>query len=192
VAAFRAALDLGADGVELDVHPTADDVLVVRHDPTVAGGAIAELDLRELRAGAPEVPTLAEALDAGAGSLVDVEVKHATQGPGADPGHRVAELLVELLAERGWRDEVVVSSFALAAIDRVHALAPTVPTALLTIGTAPLDGLAMVVEHGHTALHPDVVTLLGGDAPGAIAAVHGADAVITNAVGVALRALGRG
>ena len=39
---FEAAVDLGVDGVELDVRRTIDGVLVVHHDPSVDGRAIAE------------------------------------------------------------------------------------------------------------------------------------------------------
>lgn len=53
--ALRQAVAGGADGLELDVHATADRQLVVCHDPTVdrttnAVGAIAELTLAELQA----------------------------------------------------------------------------------------------------------------------------------------------
>jgi glycerophosphoryl diester phosphodiesterase len=67
LAAFRRAVELGADGIELDVHGTRDGVLVVHHDAGLPGlGAIAELDAeavqeRRLPNGEP-VPRLAEAL----------------------------------------------------------------------------------------------------------------------------------
>jgi len=53
--AVRRALEVGATGIELDVHATADRHLVVCHDGTVdrttdGHGAIAELTLEELRA----------------------------------------------------------------------------------------------------------------------------------------------
>lgn len=71
---------LGADGVELDVHDTADGHLVVLHDPRVGGRPIAKLTLADVRAhrlanGEP-IPTLPEALSVlGADRLVFVEVK---------------------------------------------------------------------------------------------------------------------
>jgi glycerophosphoryl diester phosphodiesterase len=66
---FEAALAAGADGIELDVHATADRVVVVHHDPHVAGGmAIARTTWPELRRNAAadngvEIPTLAEVCD---------------------------------------------------------------------------------------------------------------------------------
>lgn len=53
--AIRQAVRVGATGIELDVHASADGVLVVGHDPTVdrttnGAGQIAELTLGQLRA----------------------------------------------------------------------------------------------------------------------------------------------
>jgi glycerophosphoryl diester phosphodiesterase len=49
-AAFRRAVMLDADGVELDVHATRDGAIVVHHDPEVPGfGPIALLSLVEAR-----------------------------------------------------------------------------------------------------------------------------------------------
>jgi len=52
--AIERALELGATGIELDVHATADGVLVVGHDPTLdrttnGSGAIAAHSLAEIR-----------------------------------------------------------------------------------------------------------------------------------------------
>jgi glycerophosphoryl diester phosphodiesterase len=66
-AAFRRAIMLDADGVELDVHCTRDGGIVVHHDPVIPGiGPIAQLSLAEareirIRNGEP-LPTLAEIL----------------------------------------------------------------------------------------------------------------------------------
>jgi glycerophosphoryl diester phosphodiesterase len=67
LAAFRAAVADGADGIEFDVHDTADGGLVVHHDPEVDGVPFRDLTLDEARGlylsnGEP-IPTLAETLD---------------------------------------------------------------------------------------------------------------------------------
>lgn len=92
--AFRAAvdnLDLGVDGVELDVHSTADGKIVVHHDPelpsgrTIAGMEAAQVLAEALQDGNP-VPTLEDALAVLGPLRVYVEAKGVA--PSAD-----AELL---------------------------------------------------------------------------------------------------
>lgn len=68
LAAFRAAGRLGADGIELDVHATADRALIVHHDPFVGGVYIPTAPTEQVRAqrlpnGEPP-PFLQEALAA--------------------------------------------------------------------------------------------------------------------------------
>ena len=214
VPAFRRAVELGADGVELDVHRTADGALVVHHDAATPAGILAEMAVAEIAEALPSVPRLEEALDVCAGFLVNVEIKNMPRDPAFDPTHRAAGLLVDLLASRSGRDRVLVSSFNLQTVDRVRDLAPGLPTALLTVGLDPVAALAVVTAHGHRALHPDAHSLAGGLAADAVADAHaqdievnvwtvndpdeivrladaGVDAVITDVPDVALRALGR-
>jgi glycerophosphoryl diester phosphodiesterase len=79
-AAFRRAIMLDADGVELDVHATRDGGIVVHHDPDFPGaGPIARLSLTEarqlrLRNGEP-LPVLTEILELVGNRDVWVEVK---------------------------------------------------------------------------------------------------------------------
>src|ERR1043166_1798802 len=67
LAAFREAVRLGADGVELDIHTTADGSLLIHHDPVIPGlGPISSHPLEAIRAtplpnGEP-IPILEEAL----------------------------------------------------------------------------------------------------------------------------------
>jgi glycerophosphoryl diester phosphodiesterase len=152
LAAFELARVQGADGVELDVRRSADGDLVVHHDAAVPDGrVILETPTAEL----PEhVPSLAEALDACAGLVVNVEIKNSPFDPDHDPERTVADDVVALLADRQGRDDVLVSSFDLATVDRVRALG-AVPTAFLTfvdpVGEA---AVALAAERGHRAIHP--------------------------------------
>ena len=169
VPAMREAVDRGADGVELDVHRTADGALVVRHDAETPGGLLGALTLAEVGEHLPDVPTLAEVLDVCRGRLVNVEVK--------DPDPRAAEAVVDLLASRraadaDLADDVIVSSFDLATVDRVHELAPSVATGFLSFGLDPHSALVIALEHGHVAVHPDIWTLVNIDVAAFVARAH--------------------
>ena len=225
IPAFRRAMELGADGVELDVHRTADDALVVRHDADGPPGIWAELALAAIREAMPDMPVLDEVLDVCAGSLVNIEIKNSPHDLDWDPTERAADLVVGCLATRGARgarasggsgaaDNVLISSFNLATVDRVRSLAPHLPTAFLTFAGDPLDALVTVETHGHRALHPFVGQLQGGMAgalvqrardrgvqvnvwtvndPDEIArlAASGVDGICTDVPDVALSVLGR-
>lgn len=65
--AFVKAIELGADGVELDVRQTLDGVLVVFHDAEINGRVVKDLTFQELSKAAQElrginIPTLEEVL----------------------------------------------------------------------------------------------------------------------------------
>jgi len=155
--AFALAIAMGADGVELDVRRTADGALVLHHDPAVLGGdLIAATTEAALGESHPEIPTLAEALDVCAGVLVNVEIKNLPWERDFDAEERSADAVVELLDTRGGGDDVLISSFHLATIDRVRATGTSVPTGLLTVGRANLTTmLELAAERGHAAIHPD-------------------------------------
>ena len=79
-AAFRRAVMLDADGVELDVHATRDGALVVHHDADVPGlGPIGQLSLEEARTvplrNGEVLPLLGEILDLVGERDVWIEVK---------------------------------------------------------------------------------------------------------------------
>jgi glycerophosphoryl diester phosphodiesterase len=156
VAAFRAAVQLGADAVELDVRRTADGALVVHHDACLADGrAIVELGAEELP---PHVPGLVEALDACVPLWVNVEIKNDAAEPDFDPSDAIADAVIAALAPLGDDDRWLISSFRLATVDRCRALRPQIRTAWL-VDEVPADVIATMVARGHCALHPDVAGL---------------------------------
>jgi len=209
VAAFLLAHELGADGVELDVRRTADDVLVVHHDPGVDGvGLIVETTFAALRASRPELPTLAEAFDACRGVTVNVEVKCLPWEPDADPEHGVVRRSIDLARECGI--DFFVSSFDIDTVDAARAHAPDHDTGFLVHSIDPVVAGARAREHGHAWVNPDRASVLAApesvaachdlgvrvavwtvDAPDDIRALAGAgvDAIITNLPDVALAAL---
>lgn len=146
LAAFRAAIDLKAPWIELDVHPTRDGALVVIHDDTIerttgASGAVSDLSLAEIQkldAGSwfsqrftgEHIPQLAEVFEmvAPTATRLNIEIKAAPEG--LDVSHGVVDLLRRYQKER----EYVVSSFDLPALLQVQALAPEVPLAILGWG----------------------------------------------------------
>jgi glycerophosphoryl diester phosphodiesterase len=210
VAAFEAAVAMGADGVELDVRRTADGALAVHHDAHLADGRlVCEVVSADLPS---EVPSLAEALAACGDLVVNVEVKNWPRDPDHDPTQAVATAVARLVAPMGER--VLVSSFNLADVDRVRALDPSIPTATLALFGPDADVAGRFVDRarrrGHRAVHPhhgavtahlvDLAHAAGlavntwtVDDPDRIRhlAALGVDGIVTNAPDVALRALGR-
>src|SRR4051794_36884446 len=76
---FAWCRELGADGIECDVRLSADDELVVVHDPTLADGRpISSCRRDEL----PDwMPPLDDVLDACTGMTVNVELKNFPRDP---------------------------------------------------------------------------------------------------------------
>jgi glycerophosphoryl diester phosphodiesterase len=145
---FRAAREAGADGVELDVRRTADDALVAHHDAVLADGrALAETPLDELPA---DIATLEQVLDVCAGLIVNIEVKNYPEDSAYDPGQRLTDITLALLANRGGRDRVIVSSFGSDTLAHVRSRAASLDTAALLFHRAPpWDQLAAIAAAGH-------------------------------------------
>ncbi len=142
LAAFRLALDQGADGFELDVWRCATGELVVFHDDDarrLAGSPLRPPDapLAALRArdvgawkGArfrgERIPLLDEVLDAVPGAVVNVELKSRL-----DRDLRLAGAAARALARRRDAERILVSSFDYRLLVAFRLAAPAVPIGLL-------------------------------------------------------------
>ena len=118
LSSFKLAMRAGADGIELDVHATADGVVIVHHDAALPDGQeIASLTLAELRRyeaapGVP-IPTLAEVCD-----LVQAEVELLVEIKGAGIERAVLATL------EPYAGDAAIHSFDHELIQRVASLEP--------------------------------------------------------------------
>jgi glycerophosphoryl diester phosphodiesterase len=122
-AAFEAAIELGADAVELDVRRTADGVLVVHHNASRRGVPLTLLTYSALvRLSRHEPPRLETVLDLCAGRIaVDIEVKEA--------GFETE--VIEAASRRFPRDRLLYTSFEETVITTIKHLDPSARCGLL-------------------------------------------------------------
>jgi glycerophosphoryl diester phosphodiesterase len=150
LAAFTRAIELGADGIELDTHLSADGVPVVIHDfdvdaTTDGAGPVKDktlAQLKELDAGrtfdpafaCERIPTLSEVFEAvGQKLLINIELK--TVSPRANGLEPVVAGLVQ---RHGLEKRVIFSSFNPFALRRIKKLLPHVPAGLLYAPDLPI------------------------------------------------------
>ena len=140
--AFEQAIQAGADMIELDVHLSRDDRIVVIHDDRIdrtadGSGKVPDMTLAELKRynynngmakfGFVEIPTLEETLTlVGERVALNIEIKKRPVNQGA-----IEEKLYALLREQGAIHRFIVSSFDIDALRDMKRIAPEVLTALI-------------------------------------------------------------
>lgn len=144
LAAFENAVAMGVDLLEMDIHASADSVLVVIHDDSVdrttnGSGRVKDLTLAEIKAldagdywttdggqtypfrgQGITIPTLEEVLQAFPGQRMNIEIKQAEPPIGT--------LFCDLLRQYDMTDRVLVASFNQSAMDDFRAVCPGVAT----------------------------------------------------------------
>ena len=173
-AAYDKALAMGVNQIELDVHFTRDDHLVVIHDDTVdrttdGSGPVADhtlVDLRSLDAGSwfspqyagERIRTLGEVLEHYKGRHhFHIEIK-ARQVPG------LATRTIDMVRGYGVANDVTITSFWKPWVDESRAYAPDIPTGWLVPlgpGSQWEDSIVdQALESGFTQVCPraDIVT----------------------------------
>jgi glycerophosphoryl diester phosphodiesterase len=166
LAAFRAAIEAGAEMCELDVQLTRDGAIVVIHDDTVDRttggiGAVAMMTLAEMKrldAGAKfsdrfageRIPTLEEVFDLVEGRCaLNIEIK--SEG--------LETKVTELICTRNAFGWTLVSSFDWAALARIRHIAPEIRVGLLA-SRWPARLIGAATEMKAAAINPrvDIVT----------------------------------
>jgi glycerophosphoryl diester phosphodiesterase len=128
---FEAAIQMGADMIELDVQESSDGHLVVFHDFDVERlsgqeGMLVSMNLDELKSldlgHNAFIPTLEEVLDLARGRIkVNIEIKVLD----------IEELALKAVIDRGMLDDVIFSSFFHDTLMQIQGINLNAKTAIL-------------------------------------------------------------
>ena len=145
LAAFKSAIDIGADAIEFDVKLSSDGHIIVHHDRMVdrttnGTGKISEHSfaaLRDLDAGTwfsekfrgEHIPTLDEAFETAGKQLhIDVELTNYFT-----PADDLVSKVVEKVRKHALQNRMLFSSFFPHNLRKARLLLPEVPQGLLTM-----------------------------------------------------------
>ena len=168
--AFRMAIEMGADGVELDVQFTKDRQLVVIHDETIdrvsnGHGRVADYTLEELKRFTfnkthleyenCRIPTLEEVLTLmkPTGVTVNIELK-----TGVNFYDGIEDSVLRLVDRLQMQEQVIYSSFNHYSIIKVKELCPDAHVGFLYCDGTP--HMAEYAKKNHAeALHPSIYNM---------------------------------
>ena len=166
--AFRKAVETeGCDGIELDVHFTKDEEIVIIHDERIdrtcvnGTGLVKDYTLEELQkfdvsfkfAGQCEpqhIPTLREYFELVKDThiVTNIEIKTSNyEYPG------IEQKVYDLIMEYGLKDKIIISSFNHYTIQRMKEVCPDMKCGLLT-ETWMINAGAYTKNCGVECLHP--------------------------------------
>lgn len=157
--AFQKALDLNSDGIELDVHLSSDDQIIVIHDETIdrtanGKGLVSSFSLAEIKSflidGKYQIPTLNEVFDLiNKRCLINIELK------GLATPNKVVALIEEYISEKNWNyNHFIVSSFDWNMLQETSNLNPNIPIGVLTEENLE-TALAFAEKIKAKAINPD-------------------------------------
>lgn len=134
LASFQKALDLGVDGIELDVHLSSDREVIVIHDDTIdrttsKKGFVNDFSSFELKK--LGISTLQEVFDLiNKQYFINIEIKDAKATIA------VTELIQKYILEHDWNTSLFqISSFDWNILENVFKLNPTISLGILTENT---------------------------------------------------------
>ncbi|MCK5129350.1 MAG: glycerophosphodiester phosphodiesterase [Clostridiales bacterium] len=163
--AFVAAVDLGVDGIEIDVQFTADKKIVISHDEilmdtTGVDGYIFSSTYEELTKlnfanATPDfpktkIPLLSELLDllTNTDVLLNIELKNSVV---AYDG--LEEAVIDMVKRYNMLDRIILSSFNHISMVKAKGICPEIQTALLYTGV--LHGVVAYTKNCNAdAIHP--------------------------------------
>lgn len=158
LASFEKALEMGVDGIELDVHVCATGELVVIHDFTVdrttnGTGEVHKMTLAELKhlvvEGRYEIPLLSEVMTLCKDRcFVNIEMK------GRHTAQPVSDFMELLVDKGGWSyDDFIVSSFQREELQIMSEINKNIPLGILTQASVT-QAWEWAQEFSAKAIHP--------------------------------------
>lgn len=163
---FKEAIKKGADGIELDVHKTRDNELVVIHDETVdrtylGRGYVKDYSLKELSVLKSRsrkfrnnkecyIPTLIEVLELikDTGLILNIEIKNDLI-----KYNNIEEDVIELVKKYQMMDRVIISSFNHESLLKCKEICSEIKTGMLY--SSQIENFdAYVKKYKVDALHP--------------------------------------
>ncbi len=169
LASFKAAIEAGAEMIELDIALSRDRSLVVIHDDTVdrttdGEGSVSELSLHELKAldaGSwfdgkfkdEQIPTLAEVLEmVDKRALVNIEIKKSAFEDPA-PEDAIEIQLMTLVTKMELADNVLISSFEHRLLERIASADPTLALGAISLDPADDSSVDLLRKLGAYSWH---------------------------------------
>ncbi|MES2240892.1 MAG: glycerophosphodiester phosphodiesterase family protein [Bacteroidota bacterium] len=137
LASFQKAIDMNVDGIELDVHLSADDELMVIHDETIdrttnGKGLVNSFSRAELQnfsiEGDKKIPTLEEVFNlVNKQCLINIELKSF------ETTAKVVLIIEKYIKENNWNyTDFLVSSFNWDALEEINFIDSKILIAILT------------------------------------------------------------
>ncbi len=150
--AFERAIELGVEGIELDVRRSADDVLMIHHDAHISDGSlIAATNSADL----PEwMPTLADALEVCKDTWLNIEIKNMPTDPDYDADYGISLAVAGLIKAFDAEERVLVSCFDFSSICRLREEAHDIPIGWLIWGSVDAGQIIDRARGAVDAIHP--------------------------------------
>ena len=169
--AFEKAVEIGVDGIELDVHLTKDNEIVIIHDEDIkrttdGEGLVKDMTLEELRRfdasatfrgqyGFCGIPTLREYFELVKDTPIITNIELKT---GVYEYHTIEQRVIDMVREFGLSDKIIFSSFNHFTVKRCGEIAPEIKRGFLT-GDWLYDFGKYTAERNVQCCHPWHVSL---------------------------------